>query len=41
VAGTTRQIGIDRVAVLAREVKQAALEISTRLGYVEKRSGVA
>jgi DNA-binding IclR family transcriptional regulator len=41
VAGTTSQIGIDRVPTLARQVKRAALGISARLGYVEKQSGVA
>lgn len=41
VAGTTSQIGIARVPVLARQVKRAALEISARLGYAEKQSGVA
>ena len=41
VAGTTSQIGIDRVPALARQVKRAALGISGRLGYVEKQSSVA
>jgi DNA-binding IclR family transcriptional regulator len=40
VAGTTSQIGIDRVPGLARQVKRAALGISARLGYVEKQSSV-
>jgi DNA-binding IclR family transcriptional regulator len=41
VAGTTSQIGIDRVPILARQVKRAARRISMRLGYVGKESGVA
>jgi hypothetical protein len=41
VAGTTSQIGMDRVPMLARQVKRAALGISMRLGYVQKESGAA
>jgi DNA-binding IclR family transcriptional regulator len=40
VAGTTSQIGIDRVPILARQVKRAARGISLRLGYVGKESDV-
>lgn len=41
VAGTTNQIGADRVPLLARQVKRAARGISLRLGYVGKESDVA
>jgi DNA-binding IclR family transcriptional regulator len=41
VAGTTNQIGADRVPILARQVKRAARGISLRLGYVGKESDVA
>jgi DNA-binding IclR family transcriptional regulator len=41
VAGTTSQIGADRVPILARQVKRAARGISLRLGYVGKESDVA
>ena len=41
VAGTTNQIGADRVPILARQVKRAARAISLRLGYVGKESDVA
>jgi DNA-binding IclR family transcriptional regulator len=40
VAGTTSQIGIDRVPNLARQVKRAARGVSSRLGYVPQESGV-
>ena len=41
VAGTTSQIGVDRVPILARQVKRAARGISLRLGYAGKESDVA
>jgi DNA-binding IclR family transcriptional regulator len=40
VAGTTSQIGIDCVPILARQVTQAARGISSRLGYVAQDPGV-
>ena len=41
VAGTTSQIGIDRVPILARQVTQVAREISSRLGYIVQDVDVA
>lgn len=41
VAGTTSQIGIDRVPILARQVKRAARGISSRLGYAAQDLGSA
>ena len=40
VAGTTSQIGIDRVPNLARQVKRAAGSISVRLGYLAQMASV-
>jgi len=40
VAGTTSQIGIDRVSNLARQVKRAAGSISVRLGYLAQMASV-
>jgi len=39
VAGTTSQIGPDRIPVLARQVMQAARGMSTRLGFVARYPG--
>jgi DNA-binding IclR family transcriptional regulator len=41
VAGTTSQIGIDRVPALARLVMRAARGVSSRLGYVAQEVGTA
>jgi DNA-binding IclR family transcriptional regulator len=41
VAGTTSQIGTDRVPILVRQVMQAARGISSRLGYAVQDLGVA
>jgi DNA-binding IclR family transcriptional regulator len=41
VAGTTNQIPIDRVPILARMVMQVAQGISSRLGYVAQEPGIA
>jgi len=41
VAGTTSQIGTDRIPVLARQVMQAARSMSTRLGFVARYPGNA
>lgn len=41
VAGTTSQIGSNRIPVLARQVMQAARSISTRLGFVARYPGSA
>jgi DNA-binding IclR family transcriptional regulator len=41
VAGTTSQIGSERIPILARQVKRAAQGISARLGYPAQDAGVA
>ena len=41
VAGTTSQIGMDRVSNLAHQVMRTAQEISSRLGYVTQTLGTA
>jgi IclR family acetate operon transcriptional repressor len=41
VAGTTNQIPIDRVPILARMVMQVARGISSRLGYLAQEPGIA
>jgi DNA-binding IclR family transcriptional regulator len=41
VAGTTIQIAIDRVPMLARQVMRVARGISSRLGHAEQESGIA
>jgi len=41
VAGTTSQVGLDRVPILARQVMRVARAISARLGYVSQEPGVA
>ncbi|MGA8439470.1 MAG: IclR family transcriptional regulator [Candidatus Sulfotelmatobacter sp.] len=41
VAGTTNQIPMDRVPILARMVMQVAQGISARLGYVAQEPGIA
>ena len=41
VAGTTSQIGMDRVPILARQVMHGAQGISARMGYVTHNLGIA
>jgi len=41
VAGTTDQIGVERIPILASQVKRAARSISSHLGYVTKESDIA
>lgn len=41
VAGTTNQIGMERVPVVALQVMRAALRISSRMGYAGQNLGVA
>ena len=40
VAGSTCQVGIDGVPILARKVMRAARDISARLGYIAQEPGV-